>query len=500
MKIYPLKNKETIYSVAGIFFIIAFVLTGIYLSYINNTLWFDGAYSLAMARCSWTDILKFTANDFHPPLYYFILKVFIKIFGSSVFVARMVSLLPVVLTLIFARGLLKKYFGGYAVALFVLAFLASKAMVLYAVEIRMYSWAMFFVSMTHISAFYALRTDSNRWYAGLFFFFLATFYTQYYAGLMAGISYSIFILYTLFYNSKRVKTVLFIALLSFLLYLPWLIIVKKQLMVAVDDFWIADFHWTDSVKFILSLFTSGGLLTSFVFLLVFAFSFISFLLKKPKQTEDYFFFTGVFSMVCLVIFGTVLSLAVKPLLLSRYLVPAYGLIWMFFAIQTVENLKNDLHKGLIITILLLLSLNSFLSLVKIPNERGFISYSESVSKKIGMDDVIIMAAPEVSGSLSGVIAYLAPGRVMAMTNHRAVRSENYVLDYHNSPFGINIIRFADLEYFKKQKKWLFLPYNAKERNLERYVSGSKISHVGNFGWTGYQTGYQFDLYEIEASE
>ncbi len=500
MKTTLLKNKEKIYSVTGKVFIIAFVLAGIYLSYINNTLWFDGAYSMAMAKRSWADILKFTANDFHPPLYYFILKIFIKIFGSSVFVARMVSLLPVVFTLILTRRMLKKYFGGYAFVLFVLAFLASKAMVLYSLEIRMYSWALFFVTMTHISAFYALQTDSNRWYVGLFLFFLATFYTQYYAGLMTGIVYSIFMLYTWFYNPKRVKTVLFIALLSFLLYLPWLIIVKRQFMVAVDDFWIADFYWTDSVKFVLSLFTSGGFFTSFVLLFLFAFSLISFVIKKSKQFEDYFFFSGVVGMVCLLIFGTVLSLTVKPLLLSRYLVPAGGLLWMFFATQAAANLKNDFQKGLIPAILLLLSINSFLSLVKIPNERDFISFTETTSKKIGADDVIVMAAPEVSGSLSGVIAYLMPGHVMAMTHRRAVRSENYVLDYHNSPFDINIIRFADLEHFKKRKKWLFLPYNAKERSPESYVTGSKVSHVGNFGWVDYQTGYQFELYEIEASQ
>src|SRR5512146_2727928 len=51
---------------------------------INQSLWLDEATSALVAKMSLGDIFtKFLPGDFHPPLYYLILKYWVMVFGSS---------------------------------------------------------------------------------------------------------------------------------------------------------------------------------------------------------------------------------------------------------------------------------------------------------------------------------------------------------------------------------------------------------------------------------
>jgi uncharacterized membrane protein len=61
--------------------------------------WRDEAFSILMAQRKWTEISWLTAQDFSPPLYYYLLKVWMMLFGSSEIATRSLSLLCYVLTL-----------------------------------------------------------------------------------------------------------------------------------------------------------------------------------------------------------------------------------------------------------------------------------------------------------------------------------------------------------------------------------------------------------------
>lgn len=469
-----------------------FVLVCIYLSTLNDTLWFDEAYTLAMIETSWIDILSFTANDFHPPLYYYIIKAGSSILGNDIFAIRLLSILPIILTLLLVYFSLTKNLSIYAAILFTLAFLASNRVILYALEIRMYSWALLFVTATFISSYMALKSDNSKWYLSLFVFFLLTFYTQYFAGILVGIGFIFISIYTILYNKKRITTLIAIAVASFILYLPWLFIVVKQVSVATNDFWIPNFSYIDTIKITLSIFTSGNVLTSILLLFLFGYSLLIFYLKKQKQFEDYFFFWGLLSVLAFITFGTVLSFTIRPLFISRYMTPACGIVWLFFAAQ----LSTKPAKVYVSIVLLFLGLHSFWELQKVPNENGYVHFNHIAQKSIKQNDVIIVAAPEVSGGLIGVIAYLFPEHIMTITNDKSVRRENRTLNYHISPFKMKIAKYKDLKNYTHLRKWLFIPYNAKNKDLKQFSKGSKTIHKGNFGWLGYITGYQFDLYEI----
>ncbi len=59
----------------------------------QKNLWFDEVFSWHLSMTSFYDIIVRTANDIHPPLYYFTLKIWNLVFGDSVVSMRLLSAL-----------------------------------------------------------------------------------------------------------------------------------------------------------------------------------------------------------------------------------------------------------------------------------------------------------------------------------------------------------------------------------------------------------------------
>ena len=52
---------------------------------VQQTIWFDESYTAYLIRFDYTDIVRYTAVDVHPPLYYLLLKTWSLIFGYNDF-------------------------------------------------------------------------------------------------------------------------------------------------------------------------------------------------------------------------------------------------------------------------------------------------------------------------------------------------------------------------------------------------------------------------------
>ena len=68
-----------------------FVFTQTPLLYLTQSLWRDEAFSVMLARHSLLDIVRLSAGDFTPPLYYILLHVWMTFFGSSEIAVRLLS-------------------------------------------------------------------------------------------------------------------------------------------------------------------------------------------------------------------------------------------------------------------------------------------------------------------------------------------------------------------------------------------------------------------------
>ncbi len=113
----------------------------------RQSLWADEGNSVALASRSFGEIAQAAALDIHPPLYYWLLSVWIRVFGTSEIAVRSLSVVLGVATvwLVFILG--RRLFGRVAglVAAFLLAI--SPLHVYYSQEARMYALLAFWAAL-----------------------------------------------------------------------------------------------------------------------------------------------------------------------------------------------------------------------------------------------------------------------------------------------------------------------------------------------------------------
>jgi len=115
---------------------------------LNQSLWLDEATSALAAKMNVAELFtKFLPGDFHPPLYYLILKLWSGLFGYSEIALRFPSIIFGILT-IYVVYLIGKSLFSKNVGLVASLFLATSGLhVYYSQEARMYSLAALLVSL-----------------------------------------------------------------------------------------------------------------------------------------------------------------------------------------------------------------------------------------------------------------------------------------------------------------------------------------------------------------
>lgn len=139
------------------------VAVGLGLSNITRWgIWFDEAFSERISRYSFFDIARYTAADVHPPLYYWVLKVWRTVFGGSEIALRSLSLVFLACALVIAYVFIRKVFSRRA-ALISLVFLAVAPMLFrYGIEARMYTMELAIVLAATATLSYAINNRSRR--------------------------------------------------------------------------------------------------------------------------------------------------------------------------------------------------------------------------------------------------------------------------------------------------------------------------------------------------
>lgn len=107
---------------------------------VNQSLWLDEAISVNVAKLPIeTIVTKFSIHDFHPPLYYWFLNIWIKLFGDQVWVMRLSSILFSLITiwLVYKIGkeIKDKKIGFWAAILTGI----NPLLIYFSQELRMYS-------------------------------------------------------------------------------------------------------------------------------------------------------------------------------------------------------------------------------------------------------------------------------------------------------------------------------------------------------------------------
>lgn len=217
----------------------------------HGNVWFDESYSVGMASKSFADIWAIGANDVHPVLFYWALHVVYLVFGESVLAYRLFTVAGAIAMAMLGLTHVRRDFGVGAGVLFSFFSLFTPYIALMAVEIRMYSWATFSVSLCFICAMRIVRAMRGApslraariprgWWALFFAMSLASAYLHYF-GAMAAFMINVVVLVRLAACGRAGRGALGVwfvgALAQIVAYVPWLVQLAGQLGVVSDTYW-----------------------------------------------------------------------------------------------------------------------------------------------------------------------------------------------------------------------------------------------------------------------
>lgn len=187
---------------------------------LNQSLWLDEAISLLAVRDNsyWDLINKFSLGDFHPPLYYLVLKFTSNIFGYLEIASRIPSIIFGLAACYFTFLTGKKILNKQAGLLGALFLAINPLAIYYSQEARMYSLVMFCVT----AAVYFFIT--KKW-VGFVLFLTLSLYSDYLAWFMLPV---------FFLATKKRRALSAMYFMVFILLIPWLPNLWSQLQTGLS--------------------------------------------------------------------------------------------------------------------------------------------------------------------------------------------------------------------------------------------------------------------------
>lgn len=383
-------NKGETYCSKNFLISLSIIIIGtfyfIFLDLDMKTFAYDEIFTVAMIKYSYLDIWKITATDVHPPLYYIMLKAFVSIFGHHLILFRIFSTLGIISCLITGLFFIRKYFGDKVSLLFIVIVTILPVTQYLVTETRMYSWAMFFVLATILSAYRVFKHGKLINYFSLLFFGLCSAYTHYFA--LLGVLCIITLLFLLMlYSKKDVKMLIVFFVLIIVGYSFWLPELFTQISRVNTKYWINKpgikdillyTYYSFSPKepshpYLLFDLKTMSIALSIVLLLIG--SILLYTIKHLKDLNKHKIivaFTFIIVALLPIFISVIYSYLSKPIIAPRYITCYLGGIILGFSIIISEIYpKNRTSKTLVI---LFLGVTAILSLTRVLSE---IKYNEN---------------------------------------------------------------------------------------------------------------------------
>jgi uncharacterized membrane protein len=346
----------------NLWFVLIFIFSALFYLYNINfsNIWIDEAFTKALVKHSFGDITGLIKNDFHPPLYFYALKIFVSIFGISVFTIRLFSVLGALATIFIGYGVGQKVFGKSGALYFCLLLLSLPMLAEYSHEARMYTWGAFTVTGVFLYAVLFIKTNRRHDLIFLMLFSVIAAYTHYYA-LLAAFWANVFVFSFLFINkSKNLKVHLIYSLAALIFYLPWLLVMLSQTAKVSKTFWVPALDWQIIASCLLSPFAPKIYLPPFLPLAVIIYGLIlwviyrNYISRKDKQGLALGLSLCMFG--CTVLSVILISVLMQPILYMRYIANIIVLILIPVTLFFM-SVKNNWVKGGVLIIILILGIN-----------------------------------------------------------------------------------------------------------------------------------------------
>ena len=511
---------------------------------LTTDIWYDELFTMEFSARPVKELISLTARDVHPPFYYMIVRFFVLLCSALGFVgdgpmqlgaesvAKLVSVLPFFILMIYAATNIRKRFGILPAGMFSFAIITMPQMPEYTTEIRMYSWAVLFVTAAMLHGFNLLCCIMGREKQGwdlpdgimLWLYTTAAAYTHYYAAFCIGIIYGILVIWMLVYYirvakkktegniSLKAAATLIVALnLTIASYIPWVSSLLSQMGAVKANYWIQPVGIRSigsAIKHLFKGYFNNETLA--VVIAVLFFVLITFLLVRTvirtvsgKELTDALTLFSFSVLPLVVMTGLVASALLRPVFVNRYMIPAYGCFWL--AVSVMASYEIDLvykrAKGQICGKLAGVALAVIMILVGAVDFRAFIGNEEyrmvNIEKTLDMlsgisnDTIIISNFEHVQGLLS---YYLNKGDADYKVYLYGAESEALIEE--TVPGLVTIEDSVDIaNYLDAGKDVLFLgSFNAREVILQEWNDEYSITSENEGSYL--MERYWFDVFRL----
>lgn len=371
-----------------------------------ESLWLDEGASVKFANLRIDEIIKSTKADAHPPLYYIILHLWIKIFGDSEASVRFPSVIFGVITVIILYKLCVKFWDNEVALLSSFLTGISVFQVFYSQEARMYALLCLLSVLSFFYFLLILKDESISHYIAYSIVTILLLYTHLYSFFIILAQ----LIFVVFYEKKKLQGFIFTLFVSFLFFTPRFLIVLNQAnaILLSGKFWLPKPGFVDLAKTLIQFAgatypmprdeNGNVILTKFIIeysspailllimLALITFSAFSFNKIAEEKRKTYIVFWLWFIIPILTPF--LLSQFLTPFYFTRYViassVPFYCLVAIGF--QSYDNFR--VKKYIFSAVLFLLAVNLVWYYSK-TNKEEWREAVKFIEERAGKRDLII---------------------------------------------------------------------------------------------------------------
>ena len=362
----------------------------------KNYVWFDESFTLNLVQHSLPEMIRLTALDVHPPLYYILVKVFTWILGAN----HLAFYLPSVLSFLALLAVTCWFFGkhfSHKTGLFTAAvFCAAPNMLKYAMQLRMYSLAMFLVTLAFYLVYILCKGFEekgyqwNKYWTLLVIVNVLAAYTHYFAGVAAvGVSLVLLLFIVLGRKGSWKKGLLNWAIYCgamLVLYLPWIPTLFRQMSAVNEDYWIGALTENSLHSYPEMIFYSADEQMRLLLIAVYLVGFFLLFMQFEKRFHD-MWTVGCYGVVGIwFAFGIGYSVVGSPILVDRYVAILLPLLW----IPICVTYAGSAYKYLSVAVIFLFAVCFTQNYESLYNEYAMASQNELVAyldQNVAEDDI-----------------------------------------------------------------------------------------------------------------
>ena len=303
-------------------YLFALICTAVYVSLIfNENVWMDEAFSASIIRCGFREMIERTFKDTLPPFYNTSAWLFTSIFGFSTVTLKLFSVIPMSLLMLVSAHFIPKFASVRASCLYIVMITAMPHFLEHGVEIRMYSWAVFFTASSAVFALCLIRSVPHAaiW---LVVSTIMGAYTHQYALIAEAFIW--LMLFAVSIRKKEVKKWFKYAAVCAVCYLPCAVLTVFQMRAASAYFSAAPATLASFLSSIRYPFVTNVTVLSAV-LLVFTVLLLGYSFARKRYIYTYCFL--IFIFVSAISFCLMYATG-STFFSSRYLMPSVGILWL----------------------------------------------------------------------------------------------------------------------------------------------------------------------------